>query len=113
MIRNFKHFDTGEFWEMEDLKQAYNQFDEGKHDTFEAFLTDLMEQGEMRTGGVVPAYIVIHVGGDKDGEVVFCAEEENDCVAFAHDYNEEHEDEPDFLGVDIYDPEDVEVLNWV
>lgn len=111
MTKNFMNLDTGELWTIAELKDAFA--DDEKHETFDEFLDDLLEQGVVRTGGLVPVYTVITVGGKNDGEVVFVTESESDAINFARSYDEEHEGDTGHIGVSIYNPEDIEVLNWI
>ena len=53
-----------------------------------------------------------HIGGEHDGEEIGYFEKETDAINFARSYCKKWDDEPDFMGVSIYDRHGDEVLNW-
>ena len=55
---------------------------------------------------------VYHIGGEHDGEEIGYFEKETDAINFARNYCKKWDDEPDFMGVSIYDKDGNEVVNW-
>ena len=114
----YKDFDTGEYFTKEELEKAYDQLeDEMEYEDFDEYLDSMLGQGRQKTGGLIEEdrYEVFWVGGERDGETLFEADNEADAINKALELSQEHEDEfdPQFGGIAIVDRlTNREVVDW-
>ncbi len=112
MTTIYRNFDTGEFFTMEELKGLWKQFEYEL--SFEDWFDDLLHMGRERTGGLEEVtHIVRRVGGEDDGAVIDAFDNETDAIVFAREYDDDHADEADYIGVSIYTADGTMVENWI
>ena len=112
----YMNFDTGEVWTEEEIKEVYEAEYElhEQYPTFEEYLEHLIDLGKQKVGGIVEInYIVRRVGGENDGEMIGAFDDETDAIVFAREYDEDHAEEDDYIGVGIYTADGMEVENWI
>lgn len=114
----YRDFDTGEYFTKEEIKTTYEQFDgETEWNSFDDYLEQELRIGREKIGGLIEAerYEVFWVGGDRDGETLFEADNEADAINKALELSQEHEDEfdPAYGGIAIVDRlTNREVVDW-